>query len=717
MAPLTGAAGDGRMWDASASKAPRVLFIDDDAICRRHFEVLCGSRHIVVDLAASADEAIGLARRHQYRVIVSDLMMPRLDGLAVIQRIKPTQNDARFLVTTGLEPTQARGMLRGGQVDGVLWKPWEVGSLLAVLEHLVSRPEKTPTLEPTAVVEVGGTILIIDDSPYDAHRLTTLLHAGIGKDVSIHVVSSFADAVAYITSDAARPAIVLLDLHLPDTDGLKAVARLSDLGLEAPVIVLGDSHDEAIAVQAVQAGAQDYLVREFADERRLARTIRQAAYRSDSNQKLTRVALYDQLTGAANRVLFERRLEQAMLAARAQSTKMAVVFADLDRFKGINDQFGHDVGDSLLSAFAMRLGDCLQASDLLCRLGGDEFAVLSARVQSRAEGDELVEALREAMRAPFELSGHVLLCSASLGYALFPDDGTSEKELLRSADVAMYQAKGRKRRGGATADSDDASERMRMADALRPALERNELVLHYQPIVQLSTRQPVGIEVLLRWQRAHDRLLYPAAFLSVLDESGMIIPVGRWLLKEACREVTRFRALTGNNLCLSVNCTATQIADRSFVRDVLETLAQRNADPTHLQIEISEPALAARSEAISESLRELRAAGVRTCLDDFGSGTSSLTELRRAHLCSVKVDRTLVAELVGSEESQATVAAIVALSRGLHLQVIAEGVETEQQHDLLRALGCDCAQGILYGAPLTSDELCMQLPRAEGAAV
>lgn len=704
---------ESRPWDAG-KKAPRVLFIDDDAICRRHFEVLLGARQIVVDLAASADEAIGFARRHQYRVIVSDLMMPRLDGLAVIQRIRPTQNDARFLVTTGLEPARARTVLRNGQVDGVLWKPWEVGSLMAVIEHLVTRPEKTPTLEPIPMVDVGGTILIIDDSPYDAHRLTALLHAGLGQDVAITVVGSFADAVAYVTSDAARPAIVLLDLHLPDTDGLKAVARLSELGLEAPVIVLGDSHDEAVAVQAVQAGAQDYLVREFADERRLARTIRQAAYRNDSNQRLTRVALYDQLTGAANRVLFERRMEQAILAARAQGTKLSVLFADLDRFKSINDQFGHDVGDSLLAAFAMRIGDCLQASDLLCRLGGDEFAVLSTRVQSREEAAALAESLREGMRAPFELSGHVLQATASIGYALFPDDGVNEKELMRSADVAMYQAKGRKRRSGGTAEG-DASERMRMIDALRPALERCEFVLHYQPIVQLSTRQPVGVEVLLRWQRTQERLLFPAAFLSVLDESGMIIPVGRWVIREACREAQRFRALTGSNLFMSVNCTATQIADRSFVHDVLDTLAQRSTDAHGMQIELSELALAPRSEAIAESLRELRAAGVRTCLDDFGSGTSSLTELRRAHLSSVKVDRTLVHELATSEEARATVMAIIALARGLHLQVVAEGVETEAQHEQLVALGCEHGQGNLYGSPLPSDALCERLPRTDGS--
>jgi len=695
------------VWDATA-KAHRVLFVDDDPICRRHFEVLLASRDIVVDVAASADEAIGFARRHQYRVIVCDLVMPRLDGLAVIERVRPTQADARFLVTTALEPVQARGMLRGGQVDGVLWKPWEVGSLLAVLERLVTRPDRSPTQEPSGPLDLVGTVLIVDDSPYDVARLTALLRAGMTKGTCICAVASLGEAVAHVTSEANRPAVVLLDLHLPDADGLKAVARLSELGLEAPIIVIGDWQDEAVAVQAVQAGAQDYMVREHADERRLIRTIRQAVGRNDSQLKLTRVALYDQLTGAANRVLFERRAEQAVSAARAQTTKLGLLFVDLDRFKSINDRNGHDVGDALLSAFAMRLSDCLQPSDLLCRLGGDEFAILAPRIQTHEEAHELASAFSEAMSLPFELSGHTLAVSASVGVALFPDDGANEKELLRSADVAMYAAKGHQRRGSlAPTPGKPQTERELMAQSLRPALENNEFVLYFQPIVDLATRKPLAVEALLRWQRSEHGLLMPTAFLSVLDETGMIIPVGRWVLKEAFREVTRFRALVGEGLGLSVNCTATQVADRNFASEVVGMLKQRGCDPALLEIELDEASLARKSEALAESLRELKAIGVGACMDDFGSGTSSLTELRRAGLKTLKIDRSVVNDLQGSEESRATVEAIVAIGRGLRVRVIAEGVETEAQHRVLRGLGCELGQGRFYGSPMTSDELCL----------
>jgi diguanylate cyclase (GGDEF)-like protein len=701
-------------WEVT--KTPRVLFVDDDPICRRHFEVLLGSRGLTVDVAASADEAIGFARRHQYRVIVCDLLMPRLDGLAVIQRVRPTQSDARYLVTTAAEPSHARGILRGGQLDGVLWKPWEVGSLLAVLERLVLRPERQASLEPSAPLNLDGSILIVDDSKPDVEKLLSDLESGLPKGASVQVAESLADAVARVTSDSDRPAVVLMDQELPDADGLKAVSRLTELGLEAPIIVIGDSADEAVAVQAVRAGAQDYLVRDQADSRRLLRTIRQALSRNDSQAKLTRVALYDQLTGAANRVLFERRAEQAVLAARAQDKKLALLFADVDRFKPINDEFGHDVGDALLSAFAMRLADCLSPSDLLSRLGGDEFAILSTRIQSRAEAQQLANALRDAMSVPFELAGRTIPVTASIGLALFPDDANNEKELLRSADVAMYQSKGHRRRASLrSGDHDPNPERRDIARSLRPALEQGQFLLHYQPVVALRTRVPVSIEAFLRWRRSPSELLYPASFLSVLDTTGMIIPVGRWLLREACRDAARFRVLADTSLRLSVNCTATQVGDRYFTQDVLSTLEQRSEHNLDLEIELGESTLSSRSEALSESLRELKAIGVSLCMDDFGAGPTSLTELRRAGVSAVKIDRSLISDMLTNEEAQATIAAIIAMGRGLHLRVIAEGVENELTHDMLGALGCEYAQGRLYGSPVGSDELCDRLSERQRA--
>jgi predicted signal transduction protein with EAL and GGDEF domain len=365
------------------------------------------------------------------------------------------------------------------------------------------------------------------------------------------------------------------------------------------------------------------------------------------------------------------------------------------------------VGDALLAAFAMRLADCLAPSDLLSRLGGDEFAVLSTRIQSRSEAQLLANSLLDAMSAPFDLAGQTIPVTASIGLALFPDDASNEKELLRSADVAMYQSKGHRRRAALkTGEHDPNPERRDIARSLRPALEQGQFLLHYQPVVALRTRVHVAVEAFLRWRRSPSELLLPATFLSVLDATGMIIPVGRWLLREACRDAARFRSLADVALRLSVNCTATQVCDRHFAKDVLATLEQRSDQNLELEIELSEGTLSSKSEALSESLRELKAVGVSLCMDDFGAGATSLTELRRAGVSAVKIDRSLVSEILSSEESQATIAAIITMGRGLHLRVIAEGIENELQHEMLCALGCEFGQGRLYGAPVGSDELC-----------
>jgi EAL domain-containing protein (putative c-di-GMP-specific phosphodiesterase class I) len=271
----------------------------------------------------------------------------------------------------------------------------------------------------------------------------------------------------------------------------------------------------------------------------------------------------------------------------------------------------------------------------------------------------------------------------------------------------MYRSKGHRRRAALeTGEHDPSPERRDIARSLRPALEQGQFLLHYQPVVTLNTRMPVAIATFLRWRRSPSELLFPASFLSVLDTTGMIIPVGRWLFREACRDAARFRVLSDANLRLSVNCTATQVSDRHFAQDLLSTLEQRSDRSIELEIELSESTLSSKSEALSESLNELRAVGVSLCMDDFGAGTTSLTELRRAGVNAVKVDRSLISDLLSSEEAQATVAAIITMGKGLHLRVIAEGVDDEPTHDMLCELGCEFAQGRLYGAPVGSDELC-----------
>ncbi len=686
----------------------RVLFIDDDPICRFHFQAMFAAKEIAVDVAASGDEAIGLARRYQYAIVISDLVMPRIDGLEVIERIRKTQSSARYVVTTGQDPEQTREYLGQRQLDGVLWKPWNVSQVLSLVERLIAELESTAVTETPAPTKLEGVILVIEDNPGDAGLLSVHLAGALAPDASVEFVESLGDALQYLAHNP-QPSVVLLDLSLPDAQGIQAVVRLIELNVEAPIVVISGSSDELLAVQAVQAGAQDYLFKDQVDARHLWRTIRHALDRKRSQLRLTRVALYDQLTGAANRALFEHRTEQAIELARAQQAQLAILFVDLDHFKQINDNFGHDVGDALLSAFAMRLSEVLSGNELLARLGGDEFAILVEKNASPHHALALSNRIQRALSLPFELTGQSHSLSASIGIAVFPEDGTDEKQLLRHADANMYRAKGRRRRQSDHPPPMSAAIEVlrweQIEDSLRPALERNEFLLHYQPIVSVNSREAVGIEAFLRWQRQDEALLQAAAFIPVLDQTSMIIPVGRWVLSQACNDLLRFRALSKRRLWMSINVTAVQISERNFSREVIETLTLAGLSGDDLLLEVTEGVMSLKSEAVAESLNQLRDQGVRVCMDDFGSGTSSLTQLSRSRIDAVKVDRSVTRDLSVNDRGRATTAAIVALGQGLGLSVIAEGVENDGQHQALLQLGCECAQGHYYGLPMPDSAL------------
>lgn len=693
--------------DTAVAKRPgaarRVLFVDDDPICRLHFVELAKQHGLSVDLAESCDEAIGFARKHQYDLVVCDLTLPRLDGHAVIERLRPTQEHARYVIATGHEPSQARDSWERTPHEAVLRKPLQASDVNEVFDRLLPR-DGAMQGEIPAPMQIRGTVLLIESDPRRPSMLSDLLTSVLTKDARLLRCPSLEQALSRLDSD--RPAIVLLDLLAPDARGVQAIERLSLAAFAVPVVVISDSRDETLAIQAVQVGAQDYLIKDDMDARSLLRSMHHALDRSRSQRRLARVALYDQLTGAASRMLFEVRAEQVMSAAKQTHSHFALLFVDLDHFKKINDQYGHDVGDALLSAFAQRLSDCLGEGELLARLGGDEFVVLAEHF-TRARARALSSTLAGALMPPFELAGQSHVLSASVGMSIFPEDGTSIKQLLRHADLAMYRMKGHRRRGSDRPPAGSGAARIpsELEASMRPALERREFVVHYQPIVELGERRVCGIEAFVRWRHEREGLLHPAAFLQSLSDTGMIVPAGRFVLSESCRQLARLRATTGQDLRLFVNVSAAQLSERNFESFVCDTLVQYGLSPSELELDLTEDVVTCDHQGAQQSLRFLRAHGVRVCLDDFGAGSSSLTQLRRAHIDSIKIDRTVVARLGQSEDGEGVVQATVAMAKALRLLVMAEGVETEQQDQLLRQAGCRMGQGMLYAPPMSVDAL------------
>jgi diguanylate cyclase (GGDEF)-like protein/PAS domain S-box-containing protein len=431
--------------------------------------------------------------------------------------------------------------------------------------------------------------------------------------------------------------------------------------------------------------------------------------RKQSEMMLAHMAMHDSLTGLPNRTLALDRLGQSLARAKRRPTGVAALVLDLDRFKVINDSLGHGAGDQLLLATAQRLTQLLRPSDTVARIGGDEFVLICEDVADRSDAEHIAQRVLTAMVEPFLLGEHEVVVGISVGLALAKGDASAE-DLIRDADAAMYRAKdaGRNRyeifdesfRAGVVA-------RLQTEQDLRRALERDEFRLHYQPLIDLESGFTVGVEALLRWQHPERGLIPPLDFIPLAEETGLIVPIGAWVVREACRQARTWREAEPNRqaLRIAVNLSARQLAQPDLADLVAEALEETGTDPSSLVLEITESVLTEDAESTVEALRALKSLGVRISVDDFGTGYSSLLYLKRFPVDILKVDRSFVEGLGTDPEDSAIVAGVVGLARTLGLTTVAEGVETEKQLEALRDLGCEFGQGFLWARPQAPDQV------------
>ena len=416
-------------------------------------------------------------------------------------------------------------------------------------------------------------------------------------------------------------------------------------------------------------------------------------------------AYHDSLTGLPNRLLFRDRITVALAHARRAGRVAAVMFLDLDQFKLVNDTLGHTVGDRLLQAIAARLVNCVRAEDTVARMGGDEFTVLLADLADRRSASAVAQKVLEAVRHPVQVDNHELYVTTSIGIAIFPDDGDDAETLLKNADRAMYRAKdhGRDNFQYATPAAPESVEpRLSLARRLHHALERNELVVHYQPMVEIASGRVVGAEALLRWNHPEYGLLQPEAFIGLAEETKTIVSLGAWVLRTACAQMKAWHDAGHDWLRVAVNLSPRQFQDRELVTTVERILRETGFPPAYLDLEITESTAMHNAELSLQILKRLKEMGIRISIDDFGTGYSSLSYLKRFPIDTVKIDQDFVRDL--SEDDEAIITAVISMARALKLRVIAEGVETEEQLAFLRREQCAEMQGFLYSEPLSAAE-------------
>jgi len=516
---------------------------------------------------------------------------------------------------------------------------------------------------------------------------------------------------------AGEMGLVLLDLSLPDSFGLETFTKVYAHSPTVPIIVLTGNDDQMLALSAVKGGAQDYLVKGRLDRELLLRSMQYSIERKRYQQQLEHQANYDALTGLPNRNLLHDRLRQAVYSQR-NPRAIAVVFMDLDHFKFVNDSLGHSVGDKLLKGMGERLRSVLREGDTVGRVGGDEFVLILNDQASEEVIFRAMQRISAKVAEPIDIDGKELYVTCSAGISLYPQDGPDVDTLLKHADAAMYRAKehGRNNFQFYTSEMNDrVNERLSLEHALRRALERREFLLHYQQKTDLRSGAIIGAEALVRWNHPEWGLVRPARFIPLAEETGLIVPLGEWVLGEACRQARAWMDQGLKPGVVSVNLSARQFRQEGLVRVVSRVLEETRLDPSLLEFELTESMVMHNVEAAITTLQGLKSLGVALSVDDFGTGYSSLSYLRQLPVDTLKIDRSFVRDIgAGENPDDGVIAqAIISLGHSLRLKVIAEGVETDAQLRFLKRHGCDELQGFLYGEAVAPADYAKLLERAK----
>ncbi|WP_088348195.1 MULTISPECIES: diguanylate cyclase [Rhodomicrobium] len=575
------------------------------------------------------------------------------------------------------------------------------------------KQEDSPTAGSLNPANNGSlkTLLIVEDNPGDARLLREMLHDSDAQQVDLTVVTDMRAAETFLTEHSVD--MIVLDLGLPDAQGLNAVRRAHLAAPNIPLVVLTGVDDASLAARALQEGAQDYLVKDHLEPRGLLRALRYAIERKSTQMAAKAMALlmvhsaeHDSLTGLPNRALLNDRANRAIARAPRHGEKVGLLCLDLDGFKRINDSLGHPTGDKLLQSVARRLLDIVRPGDTVSRQGGDEFVVMLSDMEEVDHATATARRMLEAVAMPHSLDGQELHVTASIGVSIYPDDGRDVEALVKNAETAMYQAKahGRSRyQFFEESMNAQAVERQFIEEGLRRALERREFTVFYQPKIHIRTGAISGAEALIRWTHPARGPISPIEFIHIAEDSGLILAIGAWVLREACAQARSWVDAGLPPITISVNVSAVEFGEPNYLDGVLAILAETQLEPRSLELELTESVLMKRAAAAAVTLHALRANGVQVAIDDFGTGYSSLSYLQKFPVDCLKIDQSFIRQISAGGDGRTLVAAMIGMGRNLNLRVVGEGVETPEELAFLRAQHCDEAQGYLYSRPVSAE--------------
>ncbi len=638
-------------------------------------------------LAQSNKRLESISSHHSQRNIYAVLLLGiALSGIGILAATlvanhltSPIGKLARLAERIGAHDYRA-----SSQID----RPDEIGDLAHALEKMGRQLEKT-----TISKEYLDEILF---SMKDALLVTD--RQGIIKRVN----RAFSNLTGYNEDELLEsPLSLVLPAKSDQLEWYELILEQEDVNAEDATFIRRDGSEVPVLLSAAQLSHSQH-------HQGMVFVAQDMTERHAAAQQIHNLAYFDLVTGLPNRALFIDRLNQMLQLAAREKSRLALMFLDLDRFKNINDTLGHQVGDRLLKAVAERFQNAKRAADTVARFGGDEFTFVIPDIHKTDDIITLAEKILALFQRPFQIDDYELFAGTSIGISIFPDDAENAESLIRHADIAMYRSKEKQSNGFEfyTADMNiRATEFLRLEHGLRRALDNAEFELCYQPQINLTSGRVEAVEALLRWRQLDGSMQLPDSFLPVMEETGLVVPVGEWVLKEACQQMVQWHATGLAPDHVAVNLSGRQLSTPGLVRLIEETLEQSGLSPEYLMLEITESSLMQDTDRAIDQLTQLSAMGIKLAIDDFGTGYSSLEHLQRFPIHILKIDRSFVQNMEINKDRAAIVTAIISLARIMELEVVAEGVETEHQKMLLDELGCDLVQGFLFGDAVAGSEI------------